>query len=113
MAETEFEQDLRHMFDQPAPRLEPDAASFTAGVDQRLDRARWLRAALLAGFGVLGLAIALALGVSPSQFQPIADKVAEAGTSGETLGDAAVWTAAGLLVLVAAVFFLRPASSEA
>ena len=47
MAETDFEQDLRHMFDQPAARLEPDAAAFSAGVERRLDRSRWLRAALL------------------------------------------------------------------
>jgi hypothetical protein len=114
MAETGFEQDLRHMFDQPAPAPEPDAMAFTAGVERRLDRGRWLRAALLAGFGLAGVAIALLLGLSPGQFQPILGHVNEAAADPAlSLGEAGVWTAGGLLVLVAAVFFLRPATSEA
>ena len=114
MAETGFEQDLRHMFDQPAPAPGPDAMAFTAGVERRLDRARWLRTALLAGFGLAGLAIALLLGLSPGQFQPILGHLNEAvADPALTLGEAGVWTAGGLLLLTAGVFFLRPASSRA
>src|SRR5437879_3974344 len=65
MAETEFEHDLRTMFDEAPPA--PDAAAFAVGIDRRIARRMWLRAALVSVLGLIGLLIAcLQLGLSPS-----------------------------------------------
>ena len=111
MAETKFEQDIRGMFDQPAAL--PDGAAFAVGVERRLDQARWLRAGLLAGFGLVGVALTVLFSdASLAQFDPLFSGLTKvvAGTPG-ALGDTGAWTA-GLLLLLVVGALARPVLSD-
>ena len=124
MAETPFEHDLQARFDS-APRT-PDAEAFAQGVDRRIGRGVWIRAGLLAAFGVLGLVLSLALaGPSVFDLSGLKDLADLPGLTGLTRGltkaasldasawsDARVWAA--VLVLLALGFLaVRPALTEA
>jgi hypothetical protein len=115
MAETPFEHGLQAMFDS-APRT-PDAEAFALAVDRRIAGGVWLRAGLLLAFGLLGLALSLAL-AGPSIFDL-------SGLTGLTRGlakaaslDVSAWSdvrvwAAILVLLGVGLLAVRPALTEA
>ena len=118
MAETPFEHELQAMFDS-APRA-PDAEAFAAAVDRRIDGGVWLRAGLVLAFGLLGLALSLAL-AGPSLFDlsgltgltdlsRVLAKAASLDASAWT--DVRVWGAV-LLLLGLGLLAVRPALTEA
>ena len=124
MAETPFEHDLQAMFDS-APRT-PDAEAFAQAVDRRIGQGVWLRVGLLLAFGVLGLALSLAL-AGPSVFDlsglsGMADLPGLAGlgrglTKAASL-DASAWSdvrvwAAVIVLLGVGLLAVRPALTEA
>jgi hypothetical protein len=110
MADLDFEDDLRALFDAPAPMSDSDA--FAAQVQARIGQALWLRAALVGGLGLVGALIAwLRLGLSLHDLARGLNAMTVA-TGGEEAYDSAVPWAAGLLLLGLGWLAIRPAISE-
>ena len=112
MAETDFEDDLRFLFDAAPPAQ--DAAVFAKGVDRRIARGMWARIAVLSVFALVGVVVsALLLGVTPfSLAASVNGLMSVASDPAAAFGDARVWLA-GLILAVLAFLAIRPALSEA
>jgi hypothetical protein len=110
MAETQFEDDLRMMFERAPPA--PDAAAFAQQVDARIVRRGWLRAGLVSALGAAGVAIAwFSFGLSPSDFHvavPTIQSVTQSVAGPDNLG---LW-AAGILVLTLGLAGYQLATAE-
>ena len=111
MAETDFERNIRDMFEQPAAL--PDGAAFVSGVERRLDRAHWLRVGLVTVFGLIGVALTLLLsGASLGQFEPLVGGLSKILTGAPgALGDTGAWVA-GLLLLLIVGALAKPVLSD-
>jgi hypothetical protein len=114
MAETQFEDDLRAMFEQAPPA--PDAAAFAARVDARLVRRGRQRAVLVCALGVLGAATAwLGFGLSPADFSlslPTVQSVVGAAQSVAGPDNIGLW-AAGVLIVALGLAAFQSVTTEA
>ncbi len=114
MAETQFEDDLRAMFEQAPPAA--DAAAFAQRVDGRIVRRGRQRAVLVSILGVLGLAITwLWFGLSPADFSvtlPTLQSVTGAVQSVAGPGNIGLW-ALGVLALTLGLVVYQSVAAEA
>lgn len=115
MAETQFENDLRAMFEQAPPA--PDAAAFAARVDARLARRGWQRAALVSILGALGVAITwLSFGLSLADFSlslPTVQSVVAAAQSVAGPDNIGLWAAGVLVLALGLVVYYQSVAAEA
>ena len=114
MAETQFEDDLRAMFEQAPPAS--DAAAFAARVDAGLVRRGWQRAVLVSVLGVLGVAITwLSFGLSLADFSlslPTVQSVVGTAQSVAGPDNIGLW-AAGVLALALGLVVYQSVTAEA
>ncbi len=117
MADRDFEEDLRALFDAPnldpcVPGLAADADPFAKRVQARIGQSDGLRAGLIVGLGLVGALIAwLRFGLSIHDLAASSNAIALA-VAGQGDYDSPVPWASGLLVLGLGWLAVRPAFSE-
>jgi hypothetical protein len=115
MAETQFEDDLRAMFEQAPPA--PDAAAFAQRVDAKLVRRGRQRAILVLVLGVLGVMITwLSFGLSLSDVSvglPTLQSVMGGVQSISGPDNIGLWAAGVLVLALGLVVYYQTAAAEA